>query len=251
MPKLIALLVLICPVIAVAQAPASAAPTSTAPASAAAPMPDWYTVAYDFIHTACTQEHACGCSKSVDACINMFVKAELPTGALACVAHQPCKVICENENAGQPGTALHANCLSAPAQAKAEADFRAKAHIASCATGRRCGCEPRDIKACAADLATNPGISGQFWACAASQPCADFCDPATTKPGGGIHTRCMLPSTAKIRALTAQSLQATMKLSSQMQQQMHRTTMGIIRNMAPNPTRVDVYDANGNYIRSE
>lgn len=246
MRTLIAVLTMLCPLIAVAQAPATAAP-----ASAAAPEPDWYSIAYDFVHTACTREQACGCSKGVDACVDMFVKADLPIATLACVAHEPCEVICENENAGMPGTKLHTHCLAPSAKARVTEQFTQGARVAACETGRRCGCEPRDVKACVADMATSPNISGHFWACAASQPCKDFCDPNTSKPGGGVHTRCMLPSTAKMRAATAQSLQNTLKLNAQMQQRMHRTTMGIIRNMAPTPTRVDVYDANGNYIRSE
>lgn len=233
-----------------AQAPASA--PSTAPRSDLAPT--LHAVPLGLIQAACTQERTCGCgnAKGHDACVQMYVKSGLPTPTLACVAHQPCAVFCESDKAGQPGTRLHTACLTPAAQKTAQTQFTENARVAACAAFKRCGCEARPPAECAASLAVSaPKVSGAFWACAANQPCADMCAEDTHTPGGAIHTRCMLPASEALAALTAQTTQMIIQMSSKMQRQMHRTTMGIIRNMAPSNTRVDVYDGQGNYLRTE
>lgn len=248
MLRLTLLIGLALPGILHAQAPVGVAPTSAAPVAA----PTLHTIPLGLINAACTQLKQCGCGPELPACVDMYVRASLPAGAVACVARQPCPIICESENSGQPGTKLHAACLTPEAMSAASAHFLDNARVAACAASKRCGCEERAPNACAAHLAqVAPDVSGEFWACVANQPCTDVCDENTHKPGGGIHTRCMIPATEALMKLTAQTTQLMITLSSQMQQRMHQTTMGIIRNMAPSPTPIDVYDQNGNYLRSE
>ena len=251
---LILLLLLAFCTTAYAQAPppSSPAPAPTSSAVAPGPAPTFHTIPLTLIQAACAQEEACGCSNGVDKCTNMFVKAGLPTATLACLANQPCDAFCQSDRAGQPGTKLHTACLTPAALKGAEIRFKENARVAACAAFRRCGCETRPPDECAADLSVKaPLVSGGFWACTANQPCADMCADGTDKPGGALHTRCMLPENEALAALTAQTTALIIRLSSQMQQRMHQTTMGIIRNMAPSRTRVDVYDGRGNYLRTE
>ena len=133
------------------------------------------------------------------------------------------------------------------------AHFKQNAVVAMCAAARRCGCEKRTPAECAPSvIADAPDVSGAFFACVSQQPCEELCHPNPTRPGGGIQTRCMQPALEASSAVQAlRTTQLMLQLNLQMQQRMHETTMGIIRNMAPSPTRVDVYDAQGNYLRSE
>lgn len=204
------------------------------------------------IVSACEREKTCGCSKGLPPCIDMLNKAGLSMPQLACLSSAACDVFCEHENAGQPGTKLHTQCLTPAAEKTAATRFKETATEAACAAMKRCGCEKRAPDECAKSVIKDtPKVDGSFFLCIASQPCADLCDPNGTKPGGGINTRCMQPHHQAATALTQQTIDMMGKMSAEMQQRMHRTTMGIINNMAPTPTRTRVYDAQGNFIREE
>lgn len=229
-----------------------AAPTTAAPAPAPVVAPHFDLVRVGLMQAMCAQEQACGCSNGVPKCMAMLGRAALPAPTLACLGDQPCAVICESDRAGQPGTKLHDACLTPEAAKRAVTRFKETAVLASCATFKRCGCEARPPEVCAkAVIADTPLVSGDFFACVASQPCADVCDAKTHQPGGGIHTRCMVPDHQAATALTQQTIDLMGRLSAEMQAQMHRTTMGLIRNMGGDTVRVRVYDAEGNFIRNE
>ena len=241
--------------IASAQVPEPTAPASKfspRPAKPGPVVPTFAMVPLGLYQSACQKEVGCGCSNGLDACIAGYTKANIEPATAACVAHQGCDALCEKPAAGPPGTKLHAACLTPEALSQAKVQFKENAILALCANARRCGCDQREPKTCAeAMIKSAPDVSGAFFACAAAQPCDAMCDPNTSKPGGAISTRCGQPEAQAAADLTAKTTAMIIQMSTAMQQQMHRTTMGIIRNMAPTQTRVDVYDAQGNFLRSE
>lgn len=231
---------------AFAQAPSSTASASVDPA----PPIHFDMIRPSLALEACQREARCGCSDGVEACTINLGKAQLPAGTLACLAFQPCEVYCETKDAGQPGTQLHAACLTPEAQATAETRFRTGTIRANCEAHRKCGCEELSVDACAAksDKALN-NVKGEFFACMMQQPCSSLCDPKTAEPGGGVNTQCMQPAMAAHKAQTAPTQSTLLKL--QMMQKDHALKMSIIRSMGGSGQRYRVYDASGRYLRTE
>lgn len=238
-----------------APAPVSApvsAPMS-APAAAPGTMPgvDFDVILPALAHEACSREQTCGCSKGVEACVKMLVEADLPTATMACLAFQPCETYCESEEAGMPGTKLHAACLTPEAQAAAKTRFKESSVRATCTQVKECGCEERSVDQCTSDLLVSlNNVPGQYFACINHQPCSELCSQKSVEPGGVIHTRCMAPALAAHKAREKKTA-GSLLMEMHRMQRMHELNMRIIRSMGGSGTRYRVYDSRGNYLRDE
>lgn len=187
---------------------------------------------------ACQKPATCGCPAA--ECEATYASFNAPISVYACFAELDCAATCAKD-AGAPGSVAFTKCIAPEAiQANAKT-HKAQAIKASCAHMTTCGCAPANCEA--TFTATPETLDGTMFACSASLPCATICAPNAGQPGGVAYETCIAPAMAKV--------QQTVQSAAEMQRRHHQTMMGIIGNMGATKQRVDIYDDNGQYLRTE
>ncbi|MCA9546306.1 MAG: hypothetical protein KC613_18000, partial [Myxococcales bacterium] len=87
-------------------------------------------------------------------------------------------------------------------------------------------------------------LSTTVFTCFAGLDCQAVCDPQAGSPGHVAFDTCLAPEQNRVMRQNAQA--------SELQRKRHQMMMGIINNMGATPKqRVDIYDQNNQYIRTE